>query len=148
MRNYLHANGVETAPYESARTAILAMASREEKLWLNDKTASSAMFEAADVHKKAFAEVTPISMFKAVKNEAEVEGMKNAHLKVRLVRCGRYLPLFRAFSGSLQAGKIRQSEAICGSTSNPCFRMVRQCVTSSLGWKALLPKVKRIQKWR
>lgn len=72
----LEAEGVTTVAYERTIDDVKKL---EGKVWLDPSSTSLALSEAAS--EDAFRESTPIQMAKACKNEAELAGMREAHLR-------------------------------------------------------------------
>ncbi|XP_075071823.1 xaa-Pro aminopeptidase 1 isoform X2 [Mixophyes fleayi] len=80
---------VQLEPYESALSglqSIVAGLSPKEKVWISDK-ASYVLTEAIPKTQRYLSQYTPICLAKAVKNAAEIEGMKRAHVKDAVALC-------------------------------------------------------------
>ncbi|CDF37200.1 unnamed protein product [Chondrus crispus] len=72
--------GVTVLPYEQVLGDVGGIAAREsEKIWLDPSSTSQALSDAAA--EAGVRETTPVQMAKACKNEAELRGMREAHLK-------------------------------------------------------------------
>ncbi|KAJ3670224.1 hypothetical protein LUZ60_010548 [Juncus effusus] len=100
VSDHLKNSGVELKPYESILPEIESLAEKGAKLWLdtstvnaaivsvfrtacarytnklNNKTNNQSSYEPDILYK-----VSPVTLAKAVKNNAEIDGMKNAHLR-------------------------------------------------------------------
>ncbi|KAI3448635.1 hypothetical protein Pfo_005300 [Paulownia fortunei] len=109
VMHYLKNAGIELRPYESILSDIESLAAKGACLWLDTSTVSAAIvntyksacdkyFGTAGIVNKnkrtvpngpdaqscgptAVYKSSPISLAKAVKNEAELEGMRNSHLR-------------------------------------------------------------------
>ncbi|KAL3843959.1 hypothetical protein ACJIZ3_001362 [Penstemon smallii] len=109
VMNYLKNAGIELRPYESILSEIESLAEKGACLWLDTSSVSAAIVStyksacdkysgnAGEVNRKkrtlpnvpvsqscgptAVYKSSPISMAKAVKNEAELQGMRNSHLR-------------------------------------------------------------------
>ncbi|KAL3631673.1 Aminopeptidase P2 [Castilleja foliolosa] len=109
VKQYLKTAGIELRPYESILSHIESLTAKGTCLWLDTSSVSAAIvntyksaynkyFSAAGTGKKnrrtlptspddhsceptAVYRSSPISLAKAVKNEAELEGMRNSHLR-------------------------------------------------------------------
>ncbi|KAJ3705435.1 hypothetical protein LUZ61_009140 [Rhynchospora tenuis] len=100
--NHLTNARVELKPYESILPEIESLALKSAKLWLDTSSVNAAIvsvFRSAckrysmqlnnnstnqSIHHggpDALYQVSPVALAKAVKNNAEIEGMKNAHLR-------------------------------------------------------------------
>jgi len=87
----LKSEGVEIRPYEAVLEDVSAAAAACKRVWLDPASTSVAVFDAAcgkvagatDAPNEArvVLKPTPISLFKAVKNEKELEGMRAAHVR-------------------------------------------------------------------
>jgi len=87
----LKSEGVEIRPYEAVLEDVAAAAAARKRVWLDPASTSVAVFDAAcgkvagatdgPNEARVVLKPTPISLFKAVKNEAELEGMRAAHVR-------------------------------------------------------------------
>ncbi|KAJ0982680.1 hypothetical protein J5N97_010935 [Dioscorea zingiberensis] len=89
---HLKTAGVELRPYETILSELESLAAEGGKLWLDSSTVNAAVVSiyksACNKHGRsgekgpaALFKASPISIAKAVKNEAELEGMRNSHLR-------------------------------------------------------------------
>lgn len=102
VRDYLKNAGIEFCPYGDILYEIESLAARGGNLWLDtssvnvaiantyrsacekyfrEKAALSLVPDNQSVRPTAFHMSSPISLAKAVKNDAELDGMRNAHLR-------------------------------------------------------------------
>uniref|UniRef100_U3JI13 Xaa-Pro aminopeptidase 1 n=1 Tax=Ficedula albicollis TaxID=59894 RepID=U3JI13_FICAL len=80
---------IQVMPYGSILSELQAVGaglSPKEKVWLSDK-ASYALTEAIPKAYRYLTPYTPICIAKAVKNTAETEGMRRAHIKDAVALC-------------------------------------------------------------
>ncbi|NXU02813.1 XPP1 aminopeptidase, partial [Buphagus erythrorhynchus] len=80
---------IQVIPYGSILSELQAVGaglSPKEKVWLSDK-ASYALTEAIPKAYRYLTPYTPICIAKAVKNAAETEGMRRAHIKDAVALC-------------------------------------------------------------
>uniref|UniRef100_A0A8C3UG58 Xaa-Pro aminopeptidase 1 n=1 Tax=Catharus ustulatus TaxID=91951 RepID=A0A8C3UG58_CATUS len=80
---------IQVMPYGSILSELQAVGaglSPKEKVWLSDK-ASYALTEAIPKAYRYLTPYTPICIAKAVKNAAETEGMRRAHIKDAVALC-------------------------------------------------------------
>ncbi|OVA12581.1 Creatinase [Macleaya cordata] len=87
---HLKSSGVELRPYESILSEIGSLAEQGTQLWLDTSRVNAAI---VSTYRSAFGnngqtarprgvyKVSPITIAKAVKNHAELEGMRNSHLR-------------------------------------------------------------------
>ncbi|XP_039140309.1 aminopeptidase P2 [Dioscorea cayenensis subsp. rotundata] len=89
---HLRTAGVELRPYEAILSELESLAAEGAKLWLDSSTMNAAVVNiyksACDINgrfvEKGLAglyRASPVSIAKAVKNESELEGMRNSHLR-------------------------------------------------------------------
>ncbi|KAI0560093.1 Xaa-Pro aminopeptidase [Gracilaria domingensis] len=76
---FLRSSGVEILPYENVLQDLRDIAQKREKVWLDPSSTSVALKEA--LGEFTFVEETPVRMAKACKNEAELRGMQEAHIR-------------------------------------------------------------------
>ncbi|OSX70777.1 hypothetical protein BU14_0671s0006 [Porphyra umbilicalis] len=106
----LKSEGVEIRPYEAVLEDVAAAAAARKRVWLDPASTSVAVFDAAcgkvagatdgPNEARVVLKPTPISLFKAVKNEAELEGMRAAHVEsFRAAQAGFLFPSFETISG-------------------------------------------------
>ncbi|CAI9303350.1 unnamed protein product [Lactuca saligna] len=103
VNDYLKKAGIELKPYDSILSEIKSLAARGAHLWLDTSSVNAAIvstyatacdkfLEGLGNNSKskgknlsgapsAFCKSSPISLAKAVKNDAELEGMRNSHLR-------------------------------------------------------------------
>lgn len=112
----LQSAGVEVRPYDAVLSDTAAAAAAHKRVWLDPTSTSVALYDAAcgktaggkgsPNQGRVVLKPTPVSMFKAVKNEAEMAGMRAAH-----VRDSAALSAFLAWlSTTLTAGKAVVTE--------------------------------------
>ncbi|XP_072280200.1 xaa-Pro aminopeptidase 1 isoform X2 [Pyxicephalus adspersus] len=80
---------IQVQPYRSILSAlqgVCAGLSPKDKVWISDK-ASYALSEAIPKTQRYLSQYTPICLAKAVKNSAEIEGMRRAHIKDAVALC-------------------------------------------------------------
>uniref|UniRef100_A0A8C9A233 Xaa-Pro aminopeptidase 1 n=1 Tax=Prolemur simus TaxID=1328070 RepID=A0A8C9A233_PROSS len=80
---------IQVLPYKSILSelkTLCADVSPREKVWVSDK-ASYAVSEAIPKDHRCCMPYTPICIAKAVKNSAELEGMRRAHIKDAVALC-------------------------------------------------------------
>ncbi|XP_066475655.1 xaa-Pro aminopeptidase 1 isoform X1 [Tiliqua scincoides] len=80
---------IQVLPYDSILTVLKSLCdtlSSHEKVWLSDK-ASYALIQAVPKDNCYLSPYTPICIAKAVKNPAEAEGMRRAHIKDAVALC-------------------------------------------------------------
>jgi len=75
VREQLAAAGVTTAPYADAREGVASLAGR---VWMDKRTANYALWSSVDADRRIEA-ASPLVLMKAVKNDAELAGMRAAH---------------------------------------------------------------------
>ncbi|CAL5079121.1 unnamed protein product [Urochloa decumbens] len=86
---HLEKAGVKLKPYEAIVSEVERLAEKGAKLWLDSSSVNAAIVTAfksscPDVENgavHAVYNVSPVTLAKSVKNEAEIEGMKNSHLR-------------------------------------------------------------------
>lgn len=86
---YLQSNGVTIQPYEAVFSfveALSACASKDGKVWLDGRSINGAIYEAASsgnvgAVSTILEKESPIVIQKACKNEAELYGMRQCHLR-------------------------------------------------------------------
>lgn len=76
---HLSSSGVQVHPYENIRDDLREVACRQERVWIDPNSTSIALKDA--LGEFAFAEATPVKFAKACKNEAELQGMREAHIR-------------------------------------------------------------------
>ncbi|EPS67046.1 hypothetical protein M569_07730, partial [Genlisea aurea] len=87
VRQHLKNAGVEIRAYEDILSEISSLARRGDSLWFDSSSVSAAIvntYKSACGMNSGLTPVyksSPVSITKAVKNEAELEGMRNAHLR-------------------------------------------------------------------
>ncbi|PWA90217.1 metallopeptidase M24 family protein [Artemisia annua] len=101
VMDYLKTAGIELRPYESILSEIESLAARGAHLWLDTSSVNAAIastyasacdkfLESLGSKSKgknlsgvpsALCRNSPVSLAKAVKNDAELEGMRNSHLR-------------------------------------------------------------------
>ncbi|GJZ06156.1 probable Xaa-Pro aminopeptidase P [Tanacetum coccineum] len=101
VMDYLKTAGVELRPYESILSEIESLAARGAHLWLDTASVNAAIastyatacnkcLESLGSKNKgknlsgapsALCKSSPVSLAKAVKNDAELEGMRNSHIR-------------------------------------------------------------------
>lgn len=101
VMDYLKTAGIELRPYESILSEIESLAARGAHLWLDTASVNAAIastyatacdkfLESLGSKSKgknlsgapsALCKSSPVSLAKAVKNDAELEGMRNSHLR-------------------------------------------------------------------
>jgi Xaa-Pro aminopeptidase len=72
---------VTIQPYEKFRDALKKLAQPSEKVWLDPVSMNEWVAELLCDRAKVYMQESPISMFKACKNAAELAGMKAAHVR-------------------------------------------------------------------
>ncbi|XP_067393152.1 xaa-Pro aminopeptidase 1 isoform X1 [Emydura macquarii macquarii] len=100
---------IQVVPYESILTELQAICvglSPKEKVWLSDK-ASYALIEAIPKAHRYLTPYTPICTAKAVKNAAETEGMRRAHIKDAVALC----ELFNWLEKEVPKGSVTEISA-------------------------------------
>ncbi|CAL5089282.1 unnamed protein product [Urochloa decumbens] len=86
---HLEKAGIKLKPYEAIVSEVERLAEKGAKLWLDSSSVNAAIVTAfksscPDVENGALHavyNVSPVTLAKSVKNEAEIEGMKNSHLR-------------------------------------------------------------------
>ncbi|CAL5066519.1 unnamed protein product [Urochloa decumbens] len=86
---HLEKAGIKLKPYEAIVSEVERLAEKGAKLWLDSSSVNAAIVTAfksscPDVENGAIHavyNVSPVTLAKSVKNEAEIEGMKNSHLR-------------------------------------------------------------------
>ncbi|KAL4556321.1 hypothetical protein LXL04_038969 [Taraxacum kok-saghyz] len=103
VMDYLKKAGIELKPYDSILSEIQSLAARGAHLWLDTSSVNAAIVSTyatacdkflEDVGSKSkskgkdlsrapsvLCKTSPVSLAKAVKNHAELEGMRNSHLR-------------------------------------------------------------------
>lgn len=71
--------GISIKPYDSVVSDLSEIAANGDKIWLDPSSTSLALADAAG--KTALHETTPVQMAKARKNDAELQGMRAAHIR-------------------------------------------------------------------
>lgn len=79
VRDGLRKAGVIAAPYDDVLKDVRGLAERGEKIWLDPASTSLALSAAAS--ESALRETTPVQMAKACKNEIEIRGMRDSHIR-------------------------------------------------------------------
>lgn len=80
VESSLAEQGVTVLPYEQVLTDVREIAARgDERIWLDPGSTSQALSDAAG--EASLRETTPVQLAKACKNEAELKGMREAHLR-------------------------------------------------------------------
>lgn len=100
---------IQVVPYESVLTELQAICvglSPKEKVWLSDK-ASYALTETIPKAHRYLTPYTPICIAKAVKNAAETEGMRRAHIKDAVALC----ELFNWLEKEVPKGSVTEISA-------------------------------------
>ncbi|CAM9446908.1 unnamed protein product, partial [Phaeothamnion confervicola] len=80
VARHLAAAGVAVRPYEEALPAVRRLAAACRRVWL-DPARSTFAFAAAVPAELRVAKTSPLAMAKAVKNGAELSGMRGAHIR-------------------------------------------------------------------
>lgn len=76
-------DGVHTFPYSSISSHLCELIKGEEgKIWV-DSHSSQALCALAPKARRVKA-LSPIQLLKGIKNQTEIEGMKNAHVRAML----------------------------------------------------------------
>lgn len=75
---HLRKNRIEVVDYHQFFTDLEAS---ELSTWLDPKTANYAIYRATDGHTKMVLKPSPVVLLKACKNDVEIAGAKEAHLK-------------------------------------------------------------------
>lgn len=100
---------IQVLPYDSILTVLKSLCgtlSSHEKVWLTDK-ASYALIHAVPKDHCYLSPYTPICIAKAVKNPAEAEGMRRAHIKDAIALC----ELFNWLEKEVPKGNITEISA-------------------------------------
>uniref|UniRef100_A0A8C8RK10 Xaa-Pro aminopeptidase 1 n=1 Tax=Pelusios castaneus TaxID=367368 RepID=A0A8C8RK10_9SAUR len=100
---------IQVMPYESILMELQAICvglSHKEKVWLSDKV-SYALTEAIPKVHRYLTPYTPICIAKAVKNAAETEGMRRAHIKDAVALC----ELFNWLEKEVPKGSVTEISA-------------------------------------
>ncbi|XP_075791630.1 xaa-Pro aminopeptidase 1 isoform X2 [Pelodiscus sinensis] len=100
---------IQVAPYESVLTELQAIGgalSPQGKVWLSDK-ASYALTQAVPKAHRYLTPYTPLCIAKAVKNAAETEGMRRAHIKDAVALC----ELFNWLEKEVPKGSVTEISA-------------------------------------
>ncbi|XP_034989028.2 xaa-Pro aminopeptidase 1 [Zootoca vivipara] len=100
---------IQVLPYDSILTVLKSICdtlSPHEKVWLSDK-ASYALTQAIPKDHRYLTPYTPICIAKAVKNAAESEGMRRAHIKDAVALC----ELFNWLEKEVPKGNITEITA-------------------------------------
>lgn len=82
VAEHLTASGVTSAPYESALHAVQKLGEAEStvKVWVDPARTTAAFYEAVPEAKRVTT-VSPIVLAKALKNDRELAGMREAHVR-------------------------------------------------------------------
>jgi Xaa-Pro aminopeptidase len=94
---------VTILPYEDITSHLRQLVDMTStgKIWVSDKTSFSLFDMVPEKHR--YNEPTPIALMKSVKNDAEVKGMRNAHIKDAVALCEYFSWLEKELvSGSVQ----------------------------------------------
>lgn len=83
--NYLQSQGVGHRNYENIESDLTAISGRKIAM---SPSINFAMYNAASEHNTVFIQASPVSKYKAVKNQTEINGFRNAMLRdgVAMVR--------------------------------------------------------------
>ncbi|KAG5190477.1 peptidase [Tribonema minus] len=119
VRAHLTAAGVAVRAYADAVPAVAALAEGGARVWVDPARVNSAAWGAVPAAQRV-TEATPLSMAKALKNEAELAGMRAAH-----VRDGAALSEFLCWlEGEVRGGR-RVSEVEVDEVLSTRFRAAR-----------------------
>lgn len=81
-----HLHGVTVAPYDNITNFVADLPNVvSAKIWISDK--SSFGIVNAIPKMRRLIQASPIALLKAVKNESEIQGMRNAHIKDAVTLC-------------------------------------------------------------
>ncbi|CAM9782148.1 unnamed protein product, partial [Chrysoparadoxa australica] len=76
----LKGEGIEVQPYEAALEAVADLAKQGKKIWVDPARVNSA-FQNVVPKENRISTASPVNAAKAIKNAAELEGMRNAHIR-------------------------------------------------------------------
>lgn len=79
VAKYLEESHVQVLPYEKTVATVKGLADDGKSIWMDNRSTSLALSSAAG--DLAVLETSPIPRLKAIKNQAELNGMKQAHLR-------------------------------------------------------------------
>eukprot|EP00178_Gracilaria_changii_P001841 TRINITY_DN125_c0_g3_i2.p2 TRINITY_DN125_c0_g3~~TRINITY_DN125_c0_g3_i2.p2 ORF type:complete len:684 (-),score=102.59 TRINITY_DN125_c0_g3_i2:2607-4658(-) len=79
VQHHLLSNGVQIVPYENVLQDLRHIAAKRETVWLDPSSTSVALNDA--LGECTLKEETPVKLAKACKNEAELQGMRDAHIR-------------------------------------------------------------------
>lgn len=79
VRAELSRIGVVLRPYSEILASMEALSGSGKRVWLDPKRTNYALYVASGRRGPAIRKPSPIAMMKAMKNEAELEGMRAAH---------------------------------------------------------------------
>eukprot|EP00612_Vaucheria_litorea_P004580 CAMPEP_0171461600 /NCGR_PEP_ID=MMETSP0945-20130129/5981_1 /TAXON_ID=109269 /ORGANISM="Vaucheria litorea, Strain CCMP2940" /LENGTH=590 /DNA_ID=CAMNT_0011987975 /DNA_START=258 /DNA_END=2030 /DNA_ORIENTATION=- len=80
VEEYFKSIGVAVNAYENVLPVVENLGKEEKSIWVDPSKVNAAIWLAVP-NSKRMTKVSPISMAKAVKNSAELEGMRNAHVR-------------------------------------------------------------------
>jgi len=76
-----HLGQVQIKPYTSIFQDLKTLSQSNKKVWIDPSHSSLALFNCFDDHKLILSKVSPITPAKAIKNEAELEGFRQCHIR-------------------------------------------------------------------
>uniref|UniRef100_A0A7S1T924 PPIase cyclophilin-type domain-containing protein n=1 Tax=Compsopogon caeruleus TaxID=31354 RepID=A0A7S1T924_9RHOD len=91
VRTVLESSRVSVLPYDDIFTAIAELAKRESRFWMDPSTCTYALYDATQSIGGAEVDVifdqSPVLRRKSIKNTAELQGMRDAHLRDGAALC-------------------------------------------------------------
>uniref|UniRef100_A0A224XLD9 Putative xaa-pro aminopeptidase n=1 Tax=Panstrongylus lignarius TaxID=156445 RepID=A0A224XLD9_9HEMI len=103
---------IEFHSYNSIYSSLESMVNDVKKVWI----CRSASFEIYKTfpESKRVCECSPIAVMKAVKNEVEVQGMRNAHIKDGVALCRYFAWLEKSMADNIELTEISAAEVLEG----------------------------------
>lgn len=77
---FLHENQVHVRPYEEMLPFIKTLNKQQTKIWVDSKTVNMAIGKCISKANR-IEKTSPIVLMKATKNAAEIQGMKDCHVR-------------------------------------------------------------------
>lgn len=114
IREHLHLNDekkiLEILPYNSIHEELKKLGTLKKKIWISSKASSSLSNHIPSSYLKG--DISPIAIEKLVKNEVEISGMKNAHVRDAAALCEYLMWLEEQVTSNSSINEITASDKL------------------------------------
>ncbi|CAE7623539.1 APP2 [Symbiodinium pilosum] len=100
VREYLQDCNVSIYPYASFDQAVAERAQSGQRVWMDTKRCNYSLYLASGSNGPAVAKRSPVAELQAIKNEAEIKGMMEAHRRDGVALCAAFAQLERMVNSS------------------------------------------------